>query len=109
MGIDKDKSKPASDKELSSYRRIRKQKLTQLSDYQAAYNVDKFIVDLKRYFDDEVEFNLEKIHQTISKDEKLAELIRRANKNSTHPVVEFVQDIFKDIGQSGDQKWSGTL
>lgn len=67
-----------------------------LHDYLTGYTTEKFMEDLNTYFDGEVDFDLEKIRGAVSAPGKLSELVKRAEEKNTHPVSEFVQEIFKD-------------
>jgi len=88
-------------------RRNRAEKITRLTAYQKNYTVDIFMKDLNVYFDNEVDFNLDKIHREIEKPGRLNNLIAKARKKNTHPVVEFLKELFENLGQTGDIKWSG--
>ncbi len=88
---------PCDDKEINLKRYTEKLKLKQLGDYRNGYNSDEFIEDLVKYFDGEVDFNLAKIRQEIEIPQRLPHFIAQAKKNNTHPVVEFVKELFKDI------------
>jgi len=88
-------------------RKKRAEKISQLADYHKQYSVDSFTKDLATYFDNEVDFNLAKIRQEIEKPQRLENLIKKANQKNTHPVTEFIQELFEDVGQSGDIEWSG--
>lgn len=76
-----------------------KRDISQLSDYKVNYNVDKFMLDLEKYFEKEADLNLVKIRGVIEKPGKLMDLIERAKDNGTHPVIEFVRVIFKDLAR----------
>ncbi len=89
------------------FQRAKQEKVGRLSDYKENYDSQTFIKDLTSYFDNEVDFNLEKIHQEIEKPGRLSGLIKKAKQKNTHPVAEFIQDLFQDLGQSGDVEWSG--
>jgi hypothetical protein len=104
MAIENDKS-PSSEDDFESFRKQRLRKLSQLSNYHNDYNVNKFMEDLARYFDNEIDFNLAKIRETISKNKKLDQLKAKADLRSTHPVIEFTEELFLDLGTSGKEKW----
>ncbi len=53
--------------------------------------------DLARYFDNEIDFNLERIREIISKDKKLEQLKAKADQKSTHPVIEFTEELFRGL------------
>ena len=95
------------EKSVESWRKDKVLSISQLSDFLNAYDADKFIADLQRYFDDSVDFNLLKIRQTIELPGKLLSLRAKALEKNTHPVTEFLQELFLEIGQSGDVEWSG--
>jgi len=96
--MDDDKKAASSDnEETQSRRRAKNLKLHQLGDYKTGYTGDDFLVDLVKYFDQEVDFDLDKIREEIEQPQKLASLIARAKEKNTHPVVEFVGELFKDL------------
>ncbi len=101
--------KNPSDDPLKFHRGAKQDKMKRLSNYLNDYTTDAFIKDLFLYFDNEIDFNLEKIRKAIDKPGKLEQLKIRAKENNTHPVTEFVQELFKELGQSGDVGWSGEL
>ena len=103
--VDKQKNPDNEEKDIDKCRKAKKDKISQLGDYKHDYNVDKFILDLKSYFNNEVDFNLKKIRQEIEAPGKLEQLIQKAKSKDTHPVTEFVQELFKDLGSSGDIAW----
>ena len=84
------------DQELKSYRRKRDEAISKLSDFRDNYTVGIFLVDLEVYFEGEVDFNLEKIQETIETPGKLDQLVKAAKEKNTHPITEFIQEIFKD-------------
>jgi len=85
------------DKEIRLQRQAKSFKVNQLGDYKTGYTSDDFLVDLVKYFDQEVDFNLDKIRKEIEQSQKLARLIIKAKEKNTHPVVEFVEELFKDL------------
>ena len=85
------------DKEMEKYRKERELRIRQLSDFRNDYNVGKFIIDLAQYFGEEADFDIDKIQREVDKPGKLDGLIEKAKKANTHPVVEFMQDFFKDL------------
>jgi hypothetical protein len=95
------------DPDIESQRKKRYHRIQRLHDYTQSYDADAFIEDLVRYFEDEVDFNLTKIRQRIREPGKLRHLIEKAKANKTHPVTEFVQELFDELGKSGDIEWSG--
>ena len=102
---DNRKNPDNEEKDIESYRKAKKDKIARLSDYKSGYDVDKFILDLELYFNNEVDFNLKKIRQTLEAPGKLDQLIEKAKSKETHPVTEFIQELFKDLGSSGDIPW----
>lgn len=86
-----------SDKNFRRLIRQRQEKLTGLCDFQKGYTADKFIVDLVSYFGPAVDFDLDKIHESVKTKGYLNNLISAAKKNQTHPVTEFIQELFKDV------------
>lgn len=83
--------------EIRLQRQAKSFKINQLRDYRAGYTNDDFLVDLAKYFDQEIDFNLDKIHKEIEQPQKLARLIAKAKEKNTHPVAEFVEELFKDL------------
>ena len=92
-----DKNLPSNENDIKSYRNQKKKKLIYLEGYKDNYDVDKFISDLLIYFDGEVDFDLEKIREALNEAGKLESLIKKAEKKNTHPVVVFIQELFKDL------------
>ncbi|MCF7907708.1 MAG: hypothetical protein K9L86_02385 [Candidatus Omnitrophica bacterium] len=95
------------DPRLESFRRQRAEKITRLADYRQNYNSKIFMKDLENYFDKEVDFNFDKVSEEIEKPQRLENLIKKAAQKNTHPIIEFIQELFQDIGKSGDVEWSG--
>ena len=83
--------------EVEFYRQAKKKKIPELNDYRDNYTSSNFMSDLVKYFDKEVDFNLVQIQQVIEKPGKLSYLIEKAKEKNTHPVTEFVQELFKDL------------
>jgi len=94
---DDKKASSGDDKETRLQRQTKSFKLSQLGDYKTKYTSDDFLVDLVKYFDQEVDFNLDKIRKEIEQPQKLAGLIAKAKEKNTHPVAEFLEDLFKDL------------
>jgi len=94
---DNKKASVSDDKEIRLRRQAKSFKLSQLGDCRAGYTSDDFLVDLVKYFDQGVDFNLDKIRKEIEQPQKLARLIAKAKERNTHPVVEFVEELFKDL------------
>lgn len=95
MSID-DNFSDINEKNIDNCRKTKKAFLSRLSDYRKDYDSKKFISDLLKYFGDEVDFNLDKVRDSIERPGKLDQLIQRADNHNSHPVVEFIQDIFKE-------------
>ncbi|MBP7088343.1 MAG: hypothetical protein KBB01_03485 [Candidatus Omnitrophica bacterium] len=55
--------------------------------------------DLISYFEGEVDFDIDNIRKYLKDSAKLDELISLAKTNSTHPVIEFIQKIFKELAR----------
>ncbi len=87
----------SSNEKIKAQRKNKKLKLNQLKDYKAGYTSDNFIDDLVKYFDQEVDFNLDMIRKEIEKSQRLNYFIAIAKEKNTHPVVEFIEDLFKDL------------
>jgi len=96
MSVD-DNSSDLNEKNIADRRKARKYILSHLSGYKKGYNGKRFISDLVKYFDDEIDFNLDKVRDEIEQPGKLDQLIQKADQHNTHPVVEFVQNIFKGL------------
>jgi len=79
------------------YRKEKELKLSRLKDYKVNYTSDNFIDDLVKYFDQEVDFNLDKIRNEIKKPQRLNYFIAMAKEKNTHPIIEFLEDLFKDL------------
>lgn len=82
---------------LGFCRQIKRDKLLQLRPYEKDYGLDEFIEDFIRYFDNEVDFNLSKIRTEIAAPGKLKQLIAKAKQKNTHPITEFLQELFRDL------------
>ena len=97
----KDNEKASSDdnKEIRLQRQAKRFKLSQLGEYRTGYTSDDFLIDLVKYFDQEVDFNLDKIRKEIEKPHKLSGLIAKAEEKNTHPVAEFVEELFRDLAK----------
>jgi hypothetical protein len=98
-----------SEPEKNPYIRRRAEIFSRLSNYRGDYTVEQFMSDFLIYFDDPSDFNLQKIREYVESQGKLPALIDKARKNNTHPVAEFVRDLFRELGGSGDIEWSGQL
>ena len=85
------------DKKIRFQRQSKSFKLSQLGSYKTGYTSDDFLIDLAKYFDQEVDFNLDKIRKEIEQPQKLAGLIVKAKEKNTHPVAEFVEELFKGL------------
>ncbi len=96
---DDKKASSDDDKEIRLQRQAKSFKLSQLGDYKTGYTSDGFLVDLVKYFDQEVDFSLDKIRKEIEQPQKLASLITKAKEKNTHPVVEFVEELFRDLAK----------
>lgn len=94
---DNNKASRGDNEEIRRQHQAKSFKLSQLGDYKTGYTSDDFLVDLVKYFDQEVDFNLDKIRKEIEQPQKLAGLIAKAKEKKTHPVVEFVEELFKDL------------
>jgi hypothetical protein len=85
------------EQEIKKLQKKKADRLKKLNDFNAEYNIDKLLEDLDSYFEGEVDFNLDKIKEEVQEQGKLTELIKLAIKKQTHPVVEFIQQILKDL------------
>lgn len=94
---------------IFSQRRAKHEKIARLSAFRQGYSVELFMSDFEKYFDNESDLNMAKIRQRIEQPGVLHALIRRAIQHNTHPVTEFVQDLFRELGKSGDVGWTGEL
>jgi hypothetical protein len=70
-----------------------------LNDFRNDYNAEKFLRDLGYYFDDEVDFDIEKIRACITAPGCLEDLIEKAKLNNTHPVSEFIKGMMKNLSK----------
>ena len=85
---DKRKAFDGENEKIRTERKNKSLKLSQLGDYKTGYTSDNFIDDLAKYFDQEVDFNLDKIRIEIEKPQRLNYFITMAKEKNTHPVVE---------------------
>lgn len=88
---------PCDNKEMDFRRQAKQLKLKHLGDYKKGYNSGRFLEDLVKYFEGEVDFNLDEIRKELEKPGKLSRLIGKAKEKNTHPVTEFVEELFKDL------------
>ncbi len=95
--MDNKKNKKDLEKEIKQLQKEKSDKLKKLNDFKSEYNVDKLLEDLNIYFEQEVDFNFEKIKEEIKAQNKLKELIDQACQKQTHPVIEFIQETLKDL------------
>ena len=95
--MDKEKSNSNKNKDIETHRRLNRDKIAGLHAFLNDYSIDKFMQDLNNYFDNEVDFNLDKINDMLKDSGQLEKLITRAKQMNSHPVIELVQDIFKDL------------
>lgn len=93
----KNEKASCENKEINLRRQAKRLKLKHLGDYKKGYNRDRFIKDLVKYFEGEVDFNLDKISKELKKSGKLSCLISKAKEKNTHPVAEFVEELFEDV------------
>jgi aconitase A len=91
-----DRNRPIDDS-IQPYRKERENRLIYLQDYKKNYTLDKLISDLTIYFEGEVDFDLDKIRKDIAKPGRLEKLVEKARKKNTHPVIEFIQELLKDL------------
>lgn len=85
------------DKKIEKARNQRKAEIKRLSDFTSSYDADLFLSDLESYFEGEVDFNLDKIKEVVKKPENLEQLVFKARQQKTHPVIEFVREILRDL------------
>jgi len=110
MNMDSKRQSPHNDeRHIYFQRRVKQGKIARLSAFRQGYSVKLFMADFGIYFDNEIDFNMDKIRQRIQKKGVLEELIRKAIQHNTHPVTEFVQELFRELGRSGDVEWTGEL
>jgi hypothetical protein len=95
--MDKRRDSRDIEREVNRLRKEQAEKLKKLHDFDKEYNSDKLLEDLQEYFGKEVDFNFDKIREEIQKQDILKDLIDRAVKKDTHPVIEFVQYTLKDL------------
>ena len=91
-------------KEIDFWRQTKRLKLKHFGDYKKGYNGGRFLEDLVKYFEGEVDFNLDKISKELEKPGKLSCLIDKAKEKNTHPVTEFVEELFKDLTSQDKNK-----
>ena len=80
-----------------------------LNDFSEEYTIEIFFTDLSRYFVEDIDFNMEKIREYIDSEGRFERLLGKARQHKTHPVTEFVRDLFSELGKSGDTKWQEDL
>ena len=105
----REKTPNDGDDKILSKRMEKHGRIARLSAFRHSYSVDLFLADFQKYFDNDVDFNLEKIRQRIEKAGVLEKFIARAKEHNTHPVTEFIQELFRELGKSGDVEWSVEL
>ena len=92
-------SAEGADFNIDKERKKAQKRLSGLGDYHRDnYTCDDLINDLNDYFDNEVDFNVEKIRAIIEQPGKLHQLMDRADENNTHPVSELVKEMIKETG-----------
>lgn len=91
------KREPDSGKRIEKFRQKRKKKVKELGDFEKNYTAEDLVLDLNNYFQGEVDFDFRQIRQEIKKKNKLKDLISKARQKKTHPVIELVQEIFKNL------------
>ena len=96
MKSDKNHQGP-EDRDIETPKQTRNKTVSKLSDFKDNYTVEKFLVDLEVYFEGEIDFNLEKIQEAIEAPGKLGQLIKKAKEKNTHPVTEFIKELFKEL------------
>ena len=95
--MDKEPNNSDKNKDIETRRKLNSNKIGGLNSFLKDYSMDKFMQDLNNYFDNEVDFNLDKINDMFKDSGKLEALIARAKQTNSHPVIEFVQDIFREL------------
>ncbi|UCG34686.1 MAG: hypothetical protein JSW17_04115 [Candidatus Omnitrophota bacterium] len=81
---------------MERYKSERKGRISKLHPFREGYSVDKLLDDLNTYFEGEVDFDLEKVTELAQKKGMLENIIKAAIQKDTHPVCEFIEEIFKD-------------
>ncbi|MCF7871351.1 MAG: hypothetical protein K9L95_01525 [Candidatus Omnitrophica bacterium] len=95
--MDKRRDSRDIEKEVNQLRKEQAEKLKKLNDFEREYNTDKLLEDLQEYFGKEVDFNFDKIKEEVQEQDILKDLIDRAVKNETHPVIEFIRYTLQDL------------
>ena len=88
-----------SDYEKEQYKKEQQQRLKSLGGFGDDYTVAKFLIDFAVYFEDNPDIDLDKIEEEVEKPGKLKHLIDLARANNSHPVSEFVKELFLDISE----------
>jgi len=83
-------------REIERCKSERKRRISKLYSFKEGYTVEKLLKDLDVYFEGEVDFDLEKIRDLAQKEGMLDNIIKAAIEKDTHPVCEFIEEIFKD-------------
>lgn len=106
---DREKPSDNGNGNISSQRKEKDERIRRLNQFRQGYSVDLFLADFEKYFDNEIDFNLQAIRQRLEAAGVLEKFITRAIERNTHPVTEFVQELFRELGKSGDVQWTGEL
>jgi hypothetical protein len=81
--------------DIEFYRKEQKKRLEKLHDFTKEYTVERFLADLNAYFDNEVDFDLDKVRAEVSRLGELKGLVDKALAKNTHPISEFLKQLFK--------------
>ena len=88
-----------NDYDKEKYQKERQKRLKSLGGFGGDYTVQQFLIDFAVYFEDNPDIDLDKIQEEVEKPGKLKQLIAQAKENKTHPVSEFVKELFLDISE----------
>ena len=92
MNINKDDL----ERQMQRHKCEQKERVSKLHSYKEDYTLEKLLQDLDTYFEGEVDFDLEKVTNFVQKEGVLDNIIKAAIQKDTHPVCEFIEEIFKD-------------
>ena len=86
--------------EIKQLRQERRAKFGDLSDFHSEYTAKQLLADLAVYFDNEIDFDMDKIKMEASRPGVLKSIVENALKNNTHPVSEFLKYLVKNSAKS---------
>jgi len=76
-----------------------KNRLINLHDYHENYSIELFMSDLIIYLGDDIDFDLKKMRNMVEMPGELTRFTNLAKTKKTHPVIEFIQKLFKELAK----------